>query len=187
VDLVGRNFSPTVPNRLWVADFTYCPTWTGMAYVAFVVDAFARRVVGWRAAARMDTQLVLDALDHALFTRRQEGVTDLSGLVAHSDAGSQYTSIALTTRLLEAGIDASVGTVGDALDNALAESTIGSFKTEMIHTTARGRTSPRSRWPPSSGSTSSTTIARTSTSTTSRPTRQRPSTTLTANTLTPTG
>lgn len=92
-DLVARNFSPTTPNRLWVADFTYCPTWTGMAYVAFVVDAFARRVIGWRAAARMDTPLVLDALEHAVFTRRQEGVTDLAGLVAHSDAGSQSVRV----------------------------------------------------------------------------------------------
>ena len=132
-DLVGRDFNPVSPNRLWVADFTYCPTWTGMVYVAFVIDAYARRVIGWRAADRMDTSLVLDALEHAVFTRRQAGITDLTGLVAHSDAGSQYTSIALTSRLLEAGIDPSVGSGGDALDNALAETTIGSFKIEQIH------------------------------------------------------
>jgi len=91
-DLVDRNFSPATPNRLWVADFTYCPTWTGMVYVAFVIDAYARRLIGWRAARRMTTDLVLDALEHALFTRRQEGCTDLSGLVAHSDAGSPRAS-----------------------------------------------------------------------------------------------
>lgn len=131
-DLVDRNFSPNAPNRLWVADFTYCPTWTGMVYVAFVIDAFARRIIGWRAARRMTTDLVLDALEHALFTRRREGVADLTGLVSHSDAGSQYLSIATTQRLLDEGIDPSVGTVGDAYDNALAETTIGSFKNELI-------------------------------------------------------
>jgi len=115
VDRVERDFSPARPNRLWVADFTYVPTWTGMVYVAFVVDAFARRVIGWRVATRMTTPLVLDALEHAIFTRANEGVTDLSGLVSHSDAGSHYVSIALTERLLEAGIDASVGSVGDCL------------------------------------------------------------------------
>jgi putative transposase len=132
-DLVERDFAPAAPNRLWVADFTYVPSWTGMVYVAFVVDAFARRVIGWRVATSMTTTLVLDALEHAVFTRANEGVTDLSGLVSHSDAGSQYTSIAFTTRLLEAGIDPSVGSVGDAYDNALAETTVGSFKTEQIH------------------------------------------------------
>ncbi len=115
-DLVNRDFDPPAPNRLWVADFTYVPTWLGMVYVAFVIDAFSRRVIGWRAATSMTTPLVLDALEHALFTRAQEGVTDLTGLVAHSDAGSQYTSIAFTTRLLDAGVDASVGSVGDAYD-----------------------------------------------------------------------
>lgn len=133
VDLVERDFSPARPNRLWVADFTYVPTWTGMVYVAFDVDAFARRVIGWRVATRMTTPLVLDALEHAIFTRANEGVRDLTGLISHSDAGSQYVSIALTERLLEAGIDASVGSVGDAYDNSLAETTIGSFKTEMIN------------------------------------------------------
>ncbi len=129
-DLVDRNFSPAAPNRLWVADFTYCPTWTGMVYVAFVIDAYARRVIGWRAARRMTTDLVLDA--HALFTRRQEGCTDLSGLIAHSDAGSQHVSIAMTQRLVDEGIDPSVGSVGDAYDNALAETTVGSVKNEHI-------------------------------------------------------
>lgn len=132
-DRVERDFCPAAPNRLWVADFTYVPTWTGMVYVAFVVDAFARRVIGWRAATSMKTALVLDALEQAIFTRANEGVADLSGLVSHSDAGSQYVSIAFTARLLDAGIDPSVGSVGDAYDNALAESTIGSFKTEQIN------------------------------------------------------
>jgi putative transposase len=131
-DLVDRNFSPVAPNRLWVADFTYCATWAGMVYVAFVIDAYARRIIGWRVARRMTTALVLDALEHALFTRRQEGANDLTGLVAHSDAGSQYVSIAMTQRLLDEGIDPSVGSVGDAYDNALAETTVGSFKTELI-------------------------------------------------------
>jgi putative transposase len=131
-DLVDRDFSPLAPNRLWVADFTYCPTWTGMVYVAFVIDAFSRRIIGWRAARSMTTALVLDALEHAIFTRAQQGITELAGLVAHSDAGSQYTSIAFTTRLLDADVDPSVGSVGDAYDNALAETTVGSFKNELI-------------------------------------------------------
>ena len=131
-DLVDRDFNPVAPNRLWVADFTYVPTWSGMVYVAFVIDAFSRRIIGWRAARSMTTPLVLDALEHAFFTRAQEGVTDLAGLVAHNDAGSQYTSIAFTSRLVDAGVDPSVGSVGDAYDNALAESTVGSFKNELI-------------------------------------------------------
>lgn len=103
-----------------------------MVYVAFVIDAFSRRVIGWRAARSMTTALVLDALEHAIFTRAQQGITDLTGLVAHSDAGSQYTSIAFTARLLDADVDPSVGSVGDAFDNALAETTVGSFKNELI-------------------------------------------------------
>jgi putative transposase len=132
-DLVERDFAPPAPNRLWVADFTYVPTWAGMVYVAFVVDAFARRVIGWRVASSMKTELVLDALEHAIFTRNSEGISDLTGLVSHSDAGSQYVSIAFTQRLADAGIDPSVGSVGDAYDNALAETTVGSFKTEQIN------------------------------------------------------
>lgn len=131
-DLVDRNFCAPMPNRLWVADFTYVPTWSGIVYVAFVIDAFSRRIVGWRAAKSMTTDLVLDALEHAFFTRAQEGVTDLSGLIAHNDAGSQYTSIAFTQRLLDEGVDPSVGSVGDAYDNAMAETTVGSFKNELI-------------------------------------------------------
>ncbi|MCZ3389024.1 MAG: IS3 family transposase [Actinomycetia bacterium] len=131
-DLVDRNFYAPAPNRLWVADFTYVPTWTGFVYVAFVIDVFSRRIVGWRVAKSMTTALVLDAVEHAFFTRTQEGITDLTGLVAHNDAGSQYTSIAFTQRLLDEGIDPSVGSVGDALDNAMAETTVGSFKNELI-------------------------------------------------------
>jgi putative transposase len=132
-DLVQRRFSPDRPDRLWVADFTYVPTWSGTIYVAFVLDAHSRRILGWRAARSMKTALVLDALEMALWTRRRQGVADLAGLVHHSDAGSQYTSIAFTERLAQAGAAPSVGSVGDAFDNALAETQIGLFKTEVIH------------------------------------------------------
>jgi putative transposase len=132
-DLVDRHFTASRPNQLWVADFTYCPTWTGMVYVAFVFDVFSRRILGWRAATQMTTPLVLDCLEQAIWIRGTEGSRDLSGLVHHTDAGSQYASIAFTTRLAEAGIDPSVGSVGDAYDNALAESQIGLFKAELFH------------------------------------------------------
>jgi putative transposase len=131
-DLVRRQFSPPAPDRLWVADYTYVPTWAGMVYVAFVIDAYSRRILGWRAASSMKTALVLDALEQALWTRRHGGRGDLAGLIHHTDAGSQYTSIAFTERLAAAGVSGSVGTVGDAYDNALAESVIGLFKTELI-------------------------------------------------------
>ncbi len=138
-DSVDRNFSPAQPNQVWVADFTYCPTWTGMVYVAFVVDAYAPRIIGWPVAKPMTTELVLDAVEHAFFTRAQQGITDLSGLVAHSDAGSQYTAIAFTQRLVDEGVDPSVGSVGDDYDNALAETTVGSFKNELIRRQGPGR------------------------------------------------
>jgi putative transposase len=131
-DLVQRQFSPAAPDRLRVADFTYVPAWTGMVYVAFVIDAYSRRILGWRAARSMTTTLVLDALEQALWTRRRDGAGDLAGLVHHTDAGSQYTSIAFTGRLAAAGVSGSVGTVGDACDNALAESVIGLSRTELI-------------------------------------------------------
>ncbi|GAA5038230.1 hypothetical protein GCM10023317_93420 [Actinopolymorpha pittospori] len=131
-DLVNRNFTAPAPNRLWVADFTYVPTWNGMVYVAFVFDVFSRAILGWRAATSMKTDLVLDALEMAIWARGRHGRSDLSGLVYHTDAGSQYTSIAFTTRLSEAGAAPSVGSVGDAYDNALAESQIGLYKTELI-------------------------------------------------------
>lgn len=126
-DLVQRQFQATRPNQLWVADFTYVATWTGVVYVAFVIDVFARCIVGWRVARSMHTALVLDALEQALWSR-----TDTEGVIHHSDRGSQYVSIRYTERLAEAGMAASVGSRGDSYDNALAESLIGLFKTEVI-------------------------------------------------------
>ena len=129
---MNRDFKALAPNRLWVSDFTYVATWSGTVYVAFVFDVFSRRVVGWRAATTMTTGLVLDTLEMAIWTRGRDGANDLTGLVHHTDAGSQYTSFAFTERLIAAGVDASVGSVGDAYDNALAESQIGIYKTELI-------------------------------------------------------
>ena len=126
-DLVERNFSATRPNQLWVADLTYVATWRGFAYVAFVIDVFARRIVGWRATTSLTTDIALDALEQALWSRPQT-----HGLVHHSDRGSQYLSIRYTERLAEAGIEPSVGSVGDSYDNALAESVIGLYKAEII-------------------------------------------------------
>ncbi|WP_330310578.1 IS3 family transposase [Streptomyces sp. NBC_00523] len=131
-DLLGRDFTALRPNERWVADFTYVATWSGIVYVAFVVDVFSRAIVGWSAATSKRAKLVLDALDMALWLRDRAGNTAGPGLIHHSDAGSQYTSFAFTAHLLEAGIDASIGTVGDALDNALMESQIGLYKTELI-------------------------------------------------------
>jgi putative transposase len=128
-DLVDRQFAATRPNQLWVADFTYVATWRGFVYVAFVVDVFARRIVGWRVSASLATDFVLDALEQAIYDRRGSGVTDL---VHHSDRGTQYLSMRYTDRLAEAGIEPSVGSRGDSYDNALAESVIGLFKTEVI-------------------------------------------------------
>jgi putative transposase len=130
-DLVNRNFAPTAPDRLWVADITYVSTWSGWVYVAFVVDAYARRILGWRCGAAMSTQLVLDALEQAVWTRQRAGA-HLGSVVAHTDRGSQYVSIRYTERLAQAGIAASVGTVGDSFDNALAETVNGLYKTELI-------------------------------------------------------
>jgi putative transposase len=129
-DKVNRLFMADRPNKLWVSDFTYVPTWSGTVYVAFVIDVFARRIVGWRASTSMKTQFVLDALDQAIWQRK---TPDNKSLVHHSDRGSQYLSIKYTERLAEAEIDLSVGTVGDAYDNALAECVIGLFKTEVIN------------------------------------------------------
>lgn len=128
-DLVGRRFAASAPNRLWVVDFTYVATWRGVAYTAVVIDVFSRRIVGWRTASAMPTGLPLDALEMALFTRTRSGA-EVAGLVHHSDAGSQYTSIRYTERLADAGALPSIGSVGDSYDNALAESTIGLYKTE---------------------------------------------------------
>jgi putative transposase len=126
-DLVNRQFKATRPNQLWVADFTYVATWVGFVYVAFVIDVFARRIVGWRVARSMHTELVLDALEQALCSRAAP-----QGLVHHSVHGSQYLSIRHSQRLAEAGVEPSVGSIGDSYDNALAETIIGLFKTEVI-------------------------------------------------------
>jgi putative transposase len=128
-DLVDRQFSATRPNQLWVADFTYVATWRGFVYVAFVIDIFARRIVGWRVSSSLATDFVLDALAQAIYDRRAASVEDL---VHHSDRGTQYLSMRYTDRLTEAGIAPSVGSRGDSYDNALAESIIGLFKTEVI-------------------------------------------------------
>jgi putative transposase len=131
-DLLNRDFTAPAPNRRWVAGFTYVAAWSGIVYAAFVVDIYSRAIVGWAAATHKRTKLVLDALQRALWRRDRDGRPAGAGLVPHSDAGSQYTSFVFTAHLIEAGIDASIGTVGDALDNALMESTTGLYKTELI-------------------------------------------------------
>ncbi len=130
-DLVSRDFAPLAPDRLWVADLTYVSTWSGWVYVVFVIDAYARRIIGWRTATTMTTAIVLDALEQAIWTRTRAGAT-LASVVAHSDRGSQYTSIRYAERLAQAGIAPSVGSVGDSYDNALAETINGLYKTELI-------------------------------------------------------
>ena len=131
-DLLGRDFTAPAPDRRWVADFTYVATWSGIVYVAFVVDVYSRAIVGWAAATHKRAKLVLDALQMALWRRDRDGHPPGPGLIHHSDAGSQYTSFVFTAHLIETGIDASIGTVGDAYDNALMESAIGLYKTELI-------------------------------------------------------
>lgn len=133
-DLIERAWdTPTAPDAWWVADFSYVWTLAGFCYVAFVTDVYSRRILGWRVSASKTTPLVLSCLEQALFTRRRaDSRFTATGLVHHSDAGSQYTSIAFTDALLEAGIAGSIGSVGDALDNALMESSIGLYKTELI-------------------------------------------------------
>ncbi|PWV74942.1 putative transposase [Nocardia neocaledoniensis] len=130
-DLVQRKFAPAAPNQLWVADMTYVSTWSGWVYVAFVIDAYARRIIGWRTGTTMTTALVLDAIDHAKWTRERAG-WDVKDVVHHTDRGAQYTSIAFTEQLAEAGIQPSVGAVGSSYDNALAETINGLYKTELI-------------------------------------------------------
>jgi len=135
-DLLDRNFAAAAPNHKWVMDFTYCRTWAGFVYVAFVVDCFAQRIVGWHASTTKTTQLVMTPLRIALWDRGRDGhPTDVGKLICHSDAGSQYTSVAFTEHLAVEGINPSIGTVGDAYDNALMETIIGLFKTECIRTT----------------------------------------------------
>jgi len=128
-DRVNRTFTVSRPNALWVADLTYVATWRGVVYVAFVIDAFARRIVGWRVSSSLRSDIALDALEQALYDRR---FADGEELIHHSDRGTQYVSIRYTERLAEAGIEPSVGSVGDSYDNALAETIIGLFKTEVI-------------------------------------------------------
>lgn len=128
LDRVNRQFTAERPNQLWVADFTYVSTWQGWLYVAFVIDVFARRIVGWRVSRTMHTEFVLDALEQALYERQPE-----RNLIHHSDRGSQYLSFRYSERLGEAGIDASVGSKGDSYDNALAETINGLYKAEVIH------------------------------------------------------
>jgi putative transposase len=130
-DLVERRFTPPAPDRLWVADITYVSTWSGWVYVAFVTDAYARRILGWRCGTSMSTKLVLDALEQAIWTRTRTGI-DVGSVIAHSDRGAQYTAVKYGERLAEAGIAASVGSVGDSYDNALAETINGLYKTELI-------------------------------------------------------
>ncbi len=127
-DLVNRDFTATAPNQLWVMDLTYVATWAQMAYVCFITDAFSRHIVGWRVATHMRTNMVLDALEMARWARG----TRLEGLVTHSDAGSQFTSVRYGERLAELGAVPSIGSVGDSFDNALAETVNGLYKTELI-------------------------------------------------------
>jgi len=136
-DLVNRHFTATRPNQLWVSDFTYVATWGGFVYVAFVIDVFARRIVGWRVASSLRADFVLDALEQAIYARCDDTVGDL---VHHSDRGSQYLSLRYTERLADAGIEPSVGSRGDSYDNALAESVIGLFKAEVIRRKGPWRT-----------------------------------------------
>ena len=130
LDHVNRQFHALAPNRLWLSDFTYVATWAGFVYVAFVIDAYARRIVGWRVSRTAHARFVLDALEQALHERRPR---HRGSLIHHSDRGSQYVSIKYTERLAEAGIEPSVGSVGDSYDNALAETINGLYKAEVIH------------------------------------------------------
>jgi transposase InsO family protein len=137
LDRVNRQFKANRPNQLWVSDFTYVSTWAGFVYVAFVIDVFARRIVGWRVSRSMRTDFVLDALEQALYARQPERN---ASLIHHSDRGSQYVSIRYTERLAEAGIEPSVGSKGDSYDNALAETINGLYKAELIHRRAPWKT-----------------------------------------------
>ena len=133
-DLVRRDFTADRPNRLWVTELTFVPTWAGIAYVCFIVDAYSRMIVGWRVASHMRTEMVLDALEMARWSRG----TRLVGLVAHSDAGSQFTSVRYGERLAEIDAVPSIGSVGDSYDNALAETVNGLYKTELIRGPGQG-------------------------------------------------
>ena len=142
-DKVNRAFVADMPNQLWVSDFTYVSSWQGMVYVAFIIDVFARKIVGWRVSTSMTTGFVLDALNQAIC---QRAPSEADKLIHHSDRGSQYLSIRYTERLAQAGIDTSVGSVGDSYDNALAESIIGLFKTEVIKFLAPWKSVSQVEW-----------------------------------------
>jgi putative transposase len=137
-DLVRRDFWAAAPNRLWVADFTYVSTWEGWCYTAFITDVFARRVIGWAVSAKMSKELVAAAFKMAVFIRHNEGHMDLSDLIHHNDMGSQYTSDSFGELLALHGIRASIGSVGDSFDNALAETMNGAYKTELIYNPNKG-------------------------------------------------
>jgi len=137
LDRVNRQFQATRPNQLWVSDFTYVSTWQGWQYVAFVIDVYARRIVGWRVSQSMTTDFVLDALEQALYARQPDND---GTLIHHSDRGAQYVSIRYSERLAEAGVEPSVGSKGDSYDNALAETINGLYKAELIHRRAPWKT-----------------------------------------------
>ena len=185
---MNRNFAPAAPDRLWVADLTYVSTWLGWVYVAYVVDAYARRILGWRCGSSMSTQLVLDALEQAVWTRQRSGAP-LDLVVAHTGRGSQDVSIRCTERLAEAGIAASDGSVGDSFDNALAETINGLYDlracgcrttsaTELIKPRGPWRTPDAIEFASAEWVDWSTTAASTSTAATSHPPKPRSTTTL---------
>ena len=149
-DLLHRDFTAARPDRRWVVDFTYVPTWSGFCYTAFVMDLYARRIVGWATSSRMDTDFVLGALEQAIWTRKHRDGGDLEGLVHHSDHGSQYLSIAYTGRLVDEGIEASAGAVGSSYDNAAAEALGKSYKRELVWRDGpwKDRDDPRDRHRP---------------------------------------
>ncbi|HEY7049852.1 MAG TPA: IS3 family transposase, partial [Jatrophihabitantaceae bacterium] len=153
-DLVNRNFRPLAPDLLWVADFTYVSTWSGWCYTAFVIDAYARRIRRWSVATTMTSPLVVDAVDQAVWSRHRDG-KDLAGLIAHHDHGVQYLSVHYAEHLDAAEIKPSTGAVGSSYDNALAESVIGHYKTELIKPDGHGRAVRTWRSRPPSGSTGS--------------------------------
>ena len=173
LDRMNRQFRAAKPNALWVADFTYVATWQGFVYVAFIIDALARRIIGWRVSSSPRTDFVLDALEQALYDRHP---VRQGGLVHHSDRGVQYVSIRYTERLAEAGIEPSVGSVGDSYDNALAETINGLFKAEVIHRRGPWRNADAVEFATSNGWIGSTTGACSSRSETSRPSRRKPPT-----------
>jgi putative transposase len=145
LDRVNRNFNAQRLNQLWVADFTFVSTWQGFEYVAFIVDVFSRFIVGWRVSRNMKTDFVLDALEQALCARKPD-TSDKSGLIHHSDKGSQYVSIRYSERLLQAGIEPSVGSTGDSYDNALAETINGLYKTELVRKKGPWKTIEALEW-----------------------------------------